>query len=211
MQTWKTVFQALAAIAIVTAASPAALSAENGDPQASTQGIELSKGAVKDAWLQGKVETALLFNEFLNPFDIDTDVKNGVVYLQGAVESDIHRDLAGEIAKSIDGISDVENELVIDKAKALEARASDDSQPAKTFRQKIINATLTARVKTQLLMNPNTSGLQIDVDTRDGIVTLSGEVDSREERELAFRIAENTEGAVAVNNHLTTSIRAETS
>ena len=208
MNIWKSSQYALVAMAFLAAASPAASGVGDNGGQASEQRIQINQQALRDAWLQGKIETALLFSEFLNPFDIDTDVENGVVVLRGAVESDIDRDLAGEIAKSIDGVSDVKNELVIDKAKALEARASDDSNAAKSFRQKVSNATLTARIKTQLLLNGNTSGMQIDVDSRDGIVTLSGEVDSAKEKELATRIAENTEGAVSVVDRLTVSVRA---
>lgn len=208
MKILKSSLFALVATALVVATSPAAIGAEDKNCQASEPAIESTKQELKDAWLQGKVETALLFNEFLNPFDIDTDVENGVVYLKGAVESDIDRDLAGEIAKSIDGVTDVENELVLDKAKALEARASEDSNPAKSFKQKVTNATLTARVKTQLLLNGNTSGMQIDVDSADGIVTLSGEVDSAQEKELAVRIAENTDGTVSVVDRLTVTARA---
>lgn len=208
MKIWKSSQYALVAMAFLAAASPAAAGAADNDSQASEQRTAINQQALRDAWLQGKVETAFLFSEFLNPFDIDTDVENGVVVLRGAVESDIDRDLAGEIAESIDGVSDVKNELVIDKAKALEARASDDSNAAKSFRQKVSNATLTARIKTQLLLNGNTSGMRIDVDSRDGIVTLSGDVDSGKEKELAIRIAENTDGAVSVVDRLTVAVRA---
>jgi osmotically-inducible protein OsmY len=166
--------------------------------QRSEQGQE----KVKDAWLHGKLEATLLFNEHLNSFAIDTDVKNGIAYLRGAVESDIDRDLAGEIAKSIDGITSVKNELTVNKAKAEMARTGDNSKERQGFKQSVLNATLTARIKSQLLVNGNTAGMDINVDSSDGIVTLSGQVASDQERELAVRIAENTNGAKSVNDRL---------
>lgn len=158
--------------------------------------------SIKDAWLDGKLETALLLNEHLNSFAIDTEVKHGVAVLRGAVESDIDRDLAGEIAQSIEGVSKVENDLVVDKQKSKALNDSDDAKSRSGFSQSVANATLTARIKTELLANSNTAGLSIDVDSESGQVTLSGDVDSSQEKELAAKIAENARGAQAVVNKL---------
>ena len=181
-----------------------------GEPGKTTveQRSDSAQGALKDAWLDGKLESALLFNEYLNSFDIDTDVQDGVAYLRGAVESDIDRDLAGEIAESIKGITDVENELEVDKSRAAMASTNEDSIERDSFRQSVANATLTARVKTELLLNSNTSGLAINVDSEDGVVTLTGEVESDQERELAALIAGNADGAVSVLNRLTVASSA---
>ncbi|MEQ9562172.1 MAG: BON domain-containing protein [Woeseiaceae bacterium] len=166
------------------------------------QRTEQAQTAIKDAWLQGKLESALLFNEYLNSFAINTEVNNGVASLRGTVESDIDRDLAGEIAESIEGVTKVNNELQVDKAKTQAAKNSKDAKQREGFKQSVLNATLTARVKTQLLMNGNTSGTAINVDTKDGVVTLSGVVESDQERELAVRIASNTNGTRSVNDQL---------
>src|SRR5262245_30708125 len=77
------------------------------------------KGEAKDAWILGKIETVYLLNPHLDGFAIDTDVKNGVVHLTGKVESSIDHDLAGELAKGIDGVVSVDNDLAVDaKARA---------------------------------------------------------------------------------------------
>ena len=162
-----------------------------------------AQSAVKDAWLDGKLEATLLFNQHLNSFDIDTEVKNGVAYLSGKVDSDIDRDLAGEIAKSIDGVNDVENDLQVKKNASGEDTASEWSQERQSFKQNVMDATLTAQIKSKLLLNGNTSGLAINVDSNHGEVTLSGTVDSDEEKELAVRIAGNVEGVKDVHDRLT--------
>ena len=172
--------------------SDAAYSAESGS----------ESSAVKDAWLDGKLEAVLLFNQHLNSFDIDTDVRDSVAYLGGTVESDIDRDLAVEIARSIDGITDVKSKLVVDMKSAKAASTSEQAAPNRTLRERVLNATLTARVKTRLLFNNNTEGLGINVDSKAGVVTLSGSVDSDQERELAAKIAGNTTGALKVIDNL---------
>ncbi len=199
-----------ASILGVTATVPVTLAqtAEQAQPTMEQRGDQ-AKGAIKDAWLDGKLESAYLFNEHLSPFDINTDVDNGVVHLTGSVDSDIDRDLAGEIAKSIDGVTDVKNDLVVDKATARTARDDDASKERSGFRQAVSNATLTARIKSQLLANSNTSGMAVDVDSDNGNVTLSGTVDSAEEKELIARIAENTSGTDSVDNQLMVEYEAE--
>jgi osmotically-inducible protein OsmY len=57
-------------------------------------------------------------------------------------------------------------------------------------------------VKSKLLGNPNTEGLQIDVDTRGDVVTLSGEVASPEEKALAEELTRNTGDVKTVRNQL---------
>ena len=201
--TKKRTLAAILSASVLTAAAGIPAVYANEDNHASMeQRAQQAQSAVNDAWIDGKLETTLLFNEHLNSFDIDTDVKNGVAYLNGTVESDIDRDLAGEIAESIDGVRDVENRLVVDAENAEMAHGSDDYEARRGFKQSVMNATLTARVKSQLLVNSNTGGLSIDVDSRDGIVTLSGEVDSSQEKDLAVQIARNTEGARSVNDNL---------
>jgi len=185
---------------------PAAIAAGNDDQSESKMEnrSEQAQGAIKDAWLDGKLESALLFNQHLNSFNIDTDVQNGVAYLRGAVESDIDRDLAGQIAESIEGVTDVKNELEVDKTKA---RAEHDNAAAnqanRGFKQAVTNATTTARIKSELLVNSNTAGLAINVDSMGGEVTLSGAVSSEQERALAGQIAANTDGVDSVDNQLT--------
>ncbi len=155
------------------------------------------KGEAKDAWITGKVETIYLLNAHLNGFTIDTDVKNGAVHLTGKVESSIDRDLAGELAKGVDGVASVDNDLVID-AKA----RSPVKQGAHSFADWVDDATTTAEVKSRLLANSNTHGLKIDVDTRQDVVTLKGTVSSAEEKQLAEQLARNSGDVKDVRNLL---------
>ena len=158
------------------------------------------QGEVRDAWITGRIETAYVLNGHLNPFAINTDVEAGVVHLHGAVASDIDRDLAEEIAKGVEGVTDVQNDLEIDAAKM--QAAGHGKSGDRDFGSWVDDATTTAVVKSKLLGNEHTQGLKIDVDTQDDVVTLSGRVGSTEERLLAEEIAKNTGDVEAVRNNL---------
>lgn len=159
-----------------------------------------------DAWLDGKVETALLINRHLNNFTIDTDVKNKKVYLSGTVNSEVDRALAEEIAKNIEGVSGVDNDIIVKK----QAEASDklhmthkhQKDQSRSFGTWYDDATTTASIKSELLWNSDTSGLDVNVDTVFGVVTLNGVVDSAAEKELIEQIAENTPGVKSVDSEI---------
>ncbi len=160
------------------------------------------KGSAKDAWITGKIETVYMLNRHLNAFDIDTEVTEGTVHLTGKVESDVDRDLAGELAKGIEGVVSVDNDLVLDAKARMPASTSASASAERPFVVWVDDTTTTAAVKSKLLANGNTDGLQIDVDTRGDIVTLSGEVTSAEEKQLAEQLARNTGDVREVRNQL---------
>ena len=67
---------------------------------------------------------------------------------------------------------------------------------------KIDDAAITAKVKTALIGEPGLKAMQIDVDTADGVVTLSGTVDSRTNVNRAIQVAQTVEGVRSVDNRL---------
>jgi hyperosmotically inducible periplasmic protein len=156
------------------------------------------KGAARDAWITGKLETAFVLNAHLNPFAIETDVDGGVVHLTGIVKTDIDRDLAGEVAKGVEGVASVKNDLVVDRG----VKPQPSREGRRSFGAWVDDATTTAAVKSKLVANANTEGLKIDVDTKGDVVTLSGRVASDQERDLAAQIAKNTGDVKSVRNDL---------
>jgi hypothetical protein len=64
------------------------------------------------------------------------------------------------------------------------------------------DAALTAKVKSALSLNARVPAGKIDVDSKDGVVTLRGEVPNEETRSLAEQIAKDTAGVREVHNHL---------
>lgn len=162
---------------------------------------------LKDAWLDGKIETALLVNRHLNNFKIDTDVKNNVAYLSGTVDTEIDRDLAAEIAQGIEGVTSVDNDIIVKKSpvKATDKlHMTHEHEPEKTrsFGQWYDDATTTASIKSELLFNDETSGTAVNIDTAYGVVTINGVVQSEQEKNLIIEIAENTPGVRKVENEI---------
>ena len=72
----------------------------------------------------------------------------------------------------------------------------------KSVGETIDDATITTRVKTALLNDPDVGGLRIDVDTFKGVVTLSGAVKSAAERDKAIAIARKIGGVTDVKSTL---------
>jgi osmotically-inducible protein OsmY len=72
----------------------------------------------------------------------------------------------------------------------------------KTVGETIDDATITTRVKTSLLNDPDVGGLRIDVDTFKGVVTLSGRVKTKEEEATAISLARKIGGVTDVKSTL---------
>jgi hyperosmotically inducible periplasmic protein len=66
----------------------------------------------------------------------------------------------------------------------------------------IDDATITTRVKTALLNDPDVGGLRIDVDTFKGVVTLSGRVKTKEDEVKAMALARKISGVTDVKSTL---------
>jgi hyperosmotically inducible protein len=68
------------------------------------------------AALTTKVKTALAKDEGMKTMtNIDVDSNNGVVTLKGKVDSAAAKKKAGEIAKKVDGVKSVKNQLTVEK------------------------------------------------------------------------------------------------
>jgi osmotically-inducible protein OsmY len=157
---------------------------------------------LSEARQEGSIWTAFALNRHLNPFTIDVDVENGSAKLTGKVETDIDRDLAEQIALGIEGVKKVDNQLTVDSA--YQAKASTEP----SLSQRLDDVTLAATVKSKLLWNSNTEGLDIKVVAENGRINLTGTAQTAEAKELAGRLAANTDGVREVNNLLSVSSTA---
>jgi hyperosmotically inducible protein len=158
------------------------------------------EGDTKDAWIDGKLEGSYLLNGELNNFKIGTDVENGHVTLTGTVRSETHKQLAEEIAKNLDGVAGVTNNLsVADNG----GDQYDDKD--RSFSSRFYDLTTTAGLKSNYAMNSELSATKINIDTVDGVVTLEGEVDSQAAAQLAEEIASGYDRVSRVQNNLRVS------
>jgi hyperosmotically inducible protein len=68
--------------------------------------------------------------------------------------------------------------------------------------QYLDDSTITTKVKSALLADPDVSGLDVKVVTFKGVVQLSGFVDSEKQISRAVEIAKGVEGVMRVENKL---------
>ncbi|MBP7413944.1 MAG: BON domain-containing protein [Simplicispira sp.] len=89
------------------------------------------------------------------------------------------------------------------KAEAAAEGAGDAARQAgNAVLEKMDDAAITAQVSAGLAKDPTLSALKIDVDTRDGVVTLNGPAPTQEAKDRATAIAQGVKGVSSVMNQL---------
>ena len=83
-------------------------------------------------------------------------------------------------------------------------RAADDTRAmGASAGAKVDDASITAKVNAGLAKDKDLSAVKIDVDTQNGVVTLSGPAPTATAKERASQIARAVKGVSSVNNQLT--------
>lgn len=156
---------------------------------------------LQQARQEGSIWTAFALNRHLSPFNISVQVEDGTATLKGKVENQVDKDLASQIAGDSQGINRVDNQLKIDPQVASEPGTKAN------MAQRFDDATLTATIKSKLLWNSVTEGLNIEVSANQGVVTLKGQAKDADAKQLAGSLASNTDGVTEVNNLISLSAR----
>lgn len=151
-----------------------------------------------DAGITTAVKGKLAADTDVSAYKIDVDTENKVVTLTGSVESEAAKAEAVRLARETDGVT-----RVIDNITIMAPTASAPAEVPDAARAVFADPTVTSAVKTKLLADPMVGGMRIDVDTAQGVVTLSGEVKTAAERDQAIRLARETDGVKSVNDKLT--------
>jgi hyperosmotically inducible protein len=86
--------------------------------------------------------------------------------------------------------------------------ASCQAMTGRTAGRNIDDATLTASVKSTLVADKASNFTRIDVDTTSGVVSLTGTVESPEQRKRAEQLAARVDGVKRVINNLQVQGRA---
>lgn len=76
------------------------------------------------------------------------------------------------------------------------------SEKAAETGKAVADAALAAKVKTALIAEPGLTASAIDVDAKDGVVSLFGTADNTTNRDKAGQVASKVEGVKSVNNKL---------
>lgn len=161
--------------------------------------------APTDAAITTNVKTKLAADEAVKAYEVDVTTRNRVVTLSGEVDNQTAKEQALRIARETDGVRDVIDQLRVEEAapttgigESIEAERGAGREAAMALR----DAGITSAVKAKLLADTTVRGVNIDVDTANGIVTLNGRVSSRAEAEQAVTLARNAEGVKGVVDRL---------
>jgi len=142
-----------------------------------------------DTVVLGSVKAALIADPVTKARQIDVEVYRGVVQLNGFVDSAAEKSQATTVATGVNGVMEVQNNLSVNTATATAGEVIDDS-------------ILTAKVKAALIQSSETKAHQINVETKLGVVHLSGFVNSANAKAAATEVARSVSGVKGVKNEI---------
>ena len=176
-------------------------------PDSDTVGTAGVDNERSPGWITTKIQAQYFVNPEIKPWNIDvTTNSGGVVVLQGEVDSTNDRQEAVRIARETDGVTKVDDRLRIkgEKAEAAAGAAGAAATGAAADRDTggAPDPWITAKIQAKYFVDDEVKARNIDVDTNDGAVTLSGSVGSDAERRQALALARNTDGVRSVNDKL---------
>ena len=166
--------------------------------------------AQTDAGITTNVKSKMAADDTVKAYQVNVDTSNGVVTLTGDVDSALARERAVQIARNTDGVRDVVDNITVTESAPTGGLYDRDDADRGTGnigdndadRNITGDAGITSAVKAKLLADSMVSGLRIDVDTEDGVVTLTGMVKSKAEADRAVMLARSTENVTRVVNNL---------
>jgi hyperosmotically inducible protein len=148
------------------------------------------KTPITDTWMTAKTKIALFADARIKGSEINVETSQGSVMIRGKVNSDAVKQAAEGIAKGIDGVKTVKNELqVVAPAKR---EAIDDK-----------DGSITIRVIAKIAKDYALNGADIHAQTNAGVVSLSGEVSSLVISAQASWAVWQVPGVKSVKNDLT--------
>jgi hyperosmotically inducible protein len=151
---------------------------------------------VEDLEIRVAILEALAHSRELGGKSIDVKVDNRSVILSGSVETPTQRSGAEQIARAMDGVAGVTNNLVVTNPQAVTEPPGANAPAVDS------NADLSKRVEFELYRTNAFNTLTMQVRAEDGAVTLGGTVRSRAEQLLAERVAQTVTGVKKVTNEL---------
>jgi hyperosmotically inducible protein len=143
---------------------------------------------IDDSTINATVKAELIGNKQTKAHSINVETYKGVVQLSGFVATQAEKDAAGKVAQGVDGVTEVRNSIAI---------GADTPMG-----QKLDDSMLTGKVKAALIDAKDVSSTNINVETRGGVVQLSGFVSSEAMRDKAGQVAARVNGVKSLDNVL---------
>lgn len=165
---------------------------------ASASPIQASR--MTDESLKDRIEYGLETSPIVKKYDVKVKVTAGAVILSGDVATEAHKAEAARLAK-VAGAVRIQNAIIVDPDEDKSVADRLKAGLNKTG-DKITDAWITTKVKWFFVGDDLLKGSDIDVDTKDHVVTLKGTVKSAAGRTRAVALASDTEGVRRVIDEL---------
>jgi osmotically-inducible protein OsmY len=88
-------------------------SADKGPIASAEKAIDRTQQVASDATITAKVKSKFVADDQLKAHEINVDTKNGIVTLRGSVADPNAKDRAAVVAREVDGVTSVNNELIV--------------------------------------------------------------------------------------------------
>ena len=169
---------------------------------------EAAKDSVQatDEEIRERVENVLERDQALADSDIEVDsVNDGVVVLEGKAETLSAHHRALEDARSVEGVRNVASRIRSPDELAdreIWRDATSDPSAASDIGEAASDVWITSKAKVRLMAEPGISPLAVNVDTRNGVVTLFGQVPTEAKKEVAEREVGKISGVKGIENEL---------
>lgn len=193
----------LLAVMLTSAVATGSAYAENATTDKVQSGVESAGQKVDssmnkvgnfmdDSTITAKVKAALVDHDSIKSTDISVKTDQKVVTLSGFVESQAQAEEAVKVAKGVEGVTSVSDKLHVRDSKetSVKGYAGDTA--------------ITSEVKAKLLADDIVPSRKVKVETTDGVVQLSGTVESQAQSDRAESIAKAIDGVKSVKNDLKT-------
>ena len=186
-----------------------ATTAGGQDPTSATGTAGREMNERQPGWITTKIQAQYFVNPEIKPWNIDVTTSGaGVVTLEGKVDSAEDKAEAVRIASGTEGVTRVEDRLKVDRDAGRDTAATRETEPRAARETGAAgdveppDAWLTAKIQSKYFIDTDVKGRRIDVDTQNGVVTLTGSVGSEAERRQAVALARNTDGVREVKDQL---------
>jgi hyperosmotically inducible protein len=158
-------------------------------------GFHSVKESTQDATTTSRVRTALLLSKRVSPFDIKVETIQGEVTLTGQVPSDETKTVAGAIAQDTAGVKQVHNNLGINPT-------AERNPETERLGERVADLELKTVVDDDLSKSVELKDQHIDVQVKNGIVTLGGALETAAQKYNAEQIAWQASGVQGVMNNI---------
>ena len=158
---------------------------------------------IADGWLATKIQAQFFADNDIRARDISVTADEGIVTLSGHVPDENAHTQAVQMANNTDGVNRVIDHLVVGPPATPASSTGSTPGAVATAGAVMDDARVTSTIQSKYFLDDLVKGRRIDVDTRNRVVTLRGEVESEAERDRALQLARSTEGVQRVEDSLT--------